>query len=159
MLKIIFSEKEISQLRYEHLHHEHSRVRRRCEVAYLKSLEFSHQDIGRLVGISQPTLRSYLNMYKNGGIEKLKELNFYRPVSKLEAHREKLKTEFTSNPPKSINEAKKRIENLTGIFRSPTQVRQFIKRLGLKRLKVGQIPAKADPEKQKKFSKKNLNLA
>ena len=72
MLKINFSEEEISQLRYEHLHHEHSRVRRRCEVVYLKSLEFSHQDIGRLVGISQPTLRSYLNMYKNGGIEKLK---------------------------------------------------------------------------------------
>ena len=159
LLKINFSEEEISQLRYEHLHYEHSRVRRRCEVVYLKSLEFSHQDIGRLVGISQPTLRSYLNMYKNGGIEKLKELNFYRPVSKLEAHREKLKTEFTSNPPKSINEAKKRIENLTGILRSPTQVRQFIKRLGLKRLKVGQIPAKADPEKQKIFLKKSLNLA
>jgi transposase len=159
LLKINFSEEEISQLRQEHLEHEHSRVRRRCEVVYLKSLEFSHQDIGRLVGVSQPTLRSYMNMYKNGGIEKLKELNFYRPVSKLEVHREKLKTEFTSNPPKSVNEAMKRIEKLTGILRSPTQVRQFIKRLGLKRLKVGQIPAKADPEKQKFFSKKNLNLA
>ncbi len=159
MLKINFSEEEISQLQYDHLHHEHPRVRRRCEVVYLKSLEFSHRDIGHLVGISQPTLRSYLKMYKSGGIEKLKELNFYRPVSKLEAHREKLKDEFTKRPPKSINEAKKRIEKLTGILRSPTQIRQFIKKLGLKRLKVGQIPAKADPEKQKIFSRKNLNHA
>ena len=153
MLKLSFSEKEISQLRYEHLHHGHARVRRRCEVVYLKSLEFSHQDIGRLVGISQPTLRSYLEMYKSGGIEKLKELNFYRPVSQPEAHQEKLKAEFRSTPPKSINEAMKRIEKLTGILRSPTQVRHFIKRLGLKRLKTGQIPAKADPEKQK-FSRR-----
>ncbi len=159
MLKIFFSEEEISQLQYEHLAHEHPRVRRRCEVVYLKSLEFSHRDIGRLVGISQPTLRNYLKMYKSGGIEKLKELNFYRPVSKLEAHREKLKAEFTSSPPKSVNEAMKRIEKLTGILRSPTQVRQFIKKLGLKRLKVGQVPAKADPEKQKIFLKKNLNHA
>ena len=159
MLKINFSKEEISQLQYEHLHHEHPRVRRRCEVVYLKSLEFSHQDIGRLVGISQPTLRSYLKMYKIGGIEKLKELNFYRPVSKLEAYQEKLKTEFTKHPPKSVNEARKRIEKLTGILRSPTQVRQFIKKIGLKRLKAGQIPAKADPEKQKIFSKKSLNHA
>jgi len=159
LLKINFSEEEISQLQYEHIHHEHPRVRKRCEVAYLKALEFSHQDIGRLVGISQPTLRNYLKMYKSGGIEKLKELHFYRPVSKLEAHREKLKAEFTDSPPKTINEARKRIEKLTGILRSPTQVRQFVKKLGLKRLKVGQVPAKADPEKQKIFSKKNLSHA
>lgn len=154
-----FSEEEIKQLQYEHLHHNHPRVRRRCEVVYLKSHEFSHQDIGRIVGVSQPTLRSYLEMYKSGGIEKLKELNFYRPVSELEAHREKIKAEFTSSPPKTINEALKRIEKLTGILRSPTQVRQFIKKLGLKRLKVGQVPAKADPEKQKIFWKKNLDHA
>jgi len=100
-----------------------------------------------------------LKMYEDGSIEKLKTLNFYRPVSKLEAHREKLKTEFASNPPKSINEARKRIEKLTGILRSPTQVSHFIKGLGLKRLKVGQVPAKADPEKQKIFWKKSLNHA
>ncbi len=159
MLKINYSEAEISQLQYEHLHHEHPSVRKRCEVVYLKALEFSHQDIGGLGGISQPTWRSCLMMYKSGGIEQLKELHFYRPVSKLEAHREKLKAEFTDSPPKTINEARKRIENLTGILRSPTQVRQFVKTLGLKRLKVGQVPAKADPEKQKFFSKKNLSRA
>jgi len=62
-----------------------------------------------------------------------------------------LEAEFRSNPPKTINEVRKRIERLTGILRSPIQVRQFIKKLGLKHLMVGQVPAKADPEKQKIF--------
>ena len=36
---------------------------------------------------------------------------------------------------------------LTGIKRSPTQIRAFIKRIGLRRLKVGFIPGKVVEEK------------
>lgn len=156
MIKIEFTEEEIEQLHHEHLHHDHARVRKRCEVVYLKALGFSHQDIGRIVRISQPTVRRYLEMYQEGGIERLKELNFYRPTSELEAHREQLKAEFEANPPQTIKEAVERIAKLTGIRRSPTQVRKFLKNLGMKRLKVGQIPSKADPEKQKTFLEKEL---
>lgn len=156
MLKMEFTEKEIEQLHYERLHHPHPRVRQRCEVVYLKALGFSHEEIGRIMRLSQPTVRSYLEMYQAGGLEKLKELNFYRPVSELEAHREKIEAEFEANPPQTINEAVKRIEELTGIRRSPTQVRKFLKSLGMKRLKVGHIPAKADPEKQKTFLEEEL---
>lgn len=106
---------------------------------------------------SQPTVRSDLEMYQAGGLEKLKELNFYQPTSELEAHRDKIKTEFETCPPKSIVEAVKRIEDLTGIHRSPTQVRGFLKGLGMKRLKVGQVPAKADPQKQKDFLENELD--
>ncbi len=156
LLKIEFTEEEIQQLHHEHLHHEHSRVRRRCEVVYLKALGYCHQVIGRIVRLSQPTVRSYLKMYQAGGIARLKELRFYRPVSKLEAHREKLKAEFTANPPKTINEAVGRIEKLTGLRRSPTQIRKCLQDLGLKRLKVGQVPSKADPEKQQVFLEEAL---
>jgi transposase len=41
--------------------------------------------------------------------------------------------------------------------RSPTQVGEFLThKLGMKRLKVGQIPAKADPEEQKTFLENEL---
>lgn len=156
MLKVEFTEKEIEQLHYERLHHPHPRVRQRCEVVYLKALGFSHKEIGRIMRLSQPTVRNYLEMYQAGGLEKLKELNFYRPVSELEAYREKIKAEFEANPPQTINETVKRIEELTGIRRSPTQVRKFLKSLGMKRLKVGHIPAKADPRKQKAFLEEEL---
>lgn len=95
-------------------------------------------------------------MYQAGGLEKLKELNFYQPVSELEAHRDGLKAEFEARLPQSVDEAVERIEKLTGIRRSPTQVRQFLKRLGMKYLKVGHVPAKADPEEQKAFLEEEL---
>jgi len=85
---------------------------------------------------------------------KLKGLHFHQPVSELDEHIETLKAEFEARPPATINEA---VERLTGIRRSPTQVRAFLtQKLGMKRLKVGQIPAKADPEEQKAFLENEL---
>jgi transposase len=45
---------------------------------------------------------------------------------------------------------------LTDIRRSPTQVREFLGSLGMKRLRVGHIPAKADPEQQAEFLEQEL---
>jgi len=151
MIEIEFSSEAVEQLHYERRYRPHPRVRQRMEAVYLKALGYQHQEIGYIVGISQKTLRGYLRMYQVGGIEALKVLNFYRPKSELDDHREQLKAEFEARPAKSINEAVQRIEKLTGIRRSPTQVAKFIKDLGLKRLKVGHIPSKADPEKQEAF--------
>ena len=134
----------------------HPLVRKRCEVVYLKSLGYPHQEIGDVVRVSQPTLRKYLNRYQKGGLEKLKELNFYRPSSELEEYRDILREEFEKNPPATINQAVERIEKLTGLRRSPTQVRHFLKNLGMKRRKVGHVPAKADPDKQKTFLEEEL---
>lgn len=156
MIKIEFSTEDVERLDYERRYHPHSRVRQRMEAVYLKAIGYQHQEIGRIAGISQKTLRGYLRMYQAGGIEALKELNFYRPQSELADHREQLKAEFEARPAKSINEAVQRIEKLTGLRRSPTQVEQFLKKLGLKRLKVGQIPCKANPEKQKTFLEEEL---
>ncbi len=156
MIQIEFTEEEIEQLHHERLRHPHPRVRQRCEVVYLKALEFPHKEIGRIMRLSQPTVRSYLKMYQESGLEKLKELNFYQPTSELNAHREEIKAEFEAHPPATANEAAERIEKLTGIRRSPTQVREFLKRMGMKWRKVGHIPAKADPERQQAFLEEEL---
>ena len=50
-------------------------------------------------------------------------------------------------------EAAAKIDALTGIVRKPTQVRQFLKALGMQPRKVGMIPAKADVEAQETFKK------
>jgi transposase len=99
---------------------------------------------------------SLLASIQKGGLEELKKLNFRRPSGELEFHRETLEAAFKANPPRTINEAIERIEQLTGIRRSPTQVRQFLKGLGMKRLKVGHIPAKADPHQQRAFLDEEL---
>ena len=124
------------------------------EALWLKSQGLPHQAITKLTGISPNTLRSYLRDYQLGGIEKLKEVNFYRPQSELVNYRQTLEDHFRSSPPASINEAIAQIESLTGIKRSPTQVREFLKSMGMRCLKTGVVPSKADPDVQLDYKKK-----
>jgi transposase len=159
MIRIEFTQAEIEALHKERRYHPDPRVQQRMETLYLKALGLSHQEIGRIVGISPKTLRSYLRLYQAGGLEALKQFNYRRQPSALEAHRESLEAEFKERPPQSINEAVERIETLTKIRRSPSQVGRYLRRLGMKRRKVGQIPAKADPEAQADFLKKSSNPA
>jgi transposase len=79
----------------------------------------------------------YLREYKEGGIEKLKEINFYRPQSDLVEYKSKIEDYFRRHPPVSIKEAMSKIEELTRIKPSEIQIRKFLKSLGLKRLKMG----------------------
>jgi transposase len=124
------------------------------EALYLKSQGVANEAILRLCAISKATYHRYLKEYLAGGIEKLRETRFHRPVSELQAHRAKLKAYFREHPPASSAEASAKIKELTGIERQPTQVRQFLKSLGLRPLKVGMIPAQADVAAQEQFKKK-----
>jgi transposase len=89
-------------------------------------------------------------------VEKLKELNFHRPESQLVEHKRTLEDYFREHPPATCAEAAARIEELTGIKRGPTQTREFLKKLGMKPRKVGQIPAKADVKEQEGFKEEQL---
>ena len=89
-------------------------------------------------------------------MEALKQLNFYRPQSLLNEQRETLEAHLRAHPPHTITEAISVIEALTGIRRSPTQIRVFLKRRGLKCLKVGLLPAKGDPQEQEAYQEKKL---
>jgi transposase len=156
MIKIDFTETEKQTLNYERYHHPHPRVQRKMEALWLKSQGISQQDICRLTGISANTLRNYMRDYLDGGIEKLKQINFYRPQSSLVEYQGKIADYFRSKPPQTINEAIIIIEEITGIKRSPTQVRQFLKSIGMRCLKVGFVPGKANLEAQDNFKKKEL---
>jgi transposase len=154
MFALSFTADEIETLHFERFHHPHPRVQQRMEALWLKSQDLPHKEIARLAGISENTLRSYFRAWQQGGVEQLKTLNFRQPKSELMEHLGTLEDYFMEHPPASANEARAKIEELTGIRRCPTQVRQFLKHLGLRRLKVGCLPAKADPEKQQEFKKK-----
>jgi transposase len=156
MIKIKFDNKSKEALNYERYNHPHPRVQRRMEALWLKSQGLSNEEICRLTGISKSTLWRYLKTYQAGGIESLKELTFYQPESELKAHKESIENYFRKHPPATIKEACEKIEELTGIRRSDTQVRKFLKGLGMKCRKIGMIPAKTDPEAQATFKKEKL---
>jgi len=112
--------------------------------------------ISRVVGVSERQIRNYRQAYENKGSDALTIDMRYKPVSDLEAHKEAIQEDLLTNPVATASEASERIYALTGIKRSPTQVRNFMRRLGLKPLKVAGIPAKADPVAQEEFLETKL---
>jgi transposase len=156
MVKININERDIPLFRYYRYNHPHPKVQVRMEALLLKSQGLPHYKIENLAGISNSTLRRYLCMYIDGGIEELKKINYVGPKSELLEHEETIEGHFRKYPPKSIKEAIAVIEELTGIKRKPTQVRKFLKSIGMELRKVGMIPSKADPEEQELFKKEKL---
>jgi transposase len=143
MIKVEFNTDIIDILEYERYHHPHPIVQKKMEALYLKSQGMAHKDICRICRIARVTLASYLKQYRDGGVERLKQLGYKGQPSALNAHRASLEEHFRKNPPRNTAEAQVVIEGLTGIRRSPTQVRAFMKRMGMKSLKVGFVPGKA----------------
>jgi transposase len=156
MIQIEFTEEEIQPLHHERRPHPDPRVRQRGEIVSLKALGYSHQEIGPMARVSPPTVREALPRDQEGGLEKLKEGPGHQSTSELEAYREVLEAEFRARPPQTIHEAVDRIEKLTGLRRSPTQGRPFLKSLGMKRLQVGSIPSQAHGEKPAQFLEQKI---
>lgn len=157
MMRININDSDLKVLRYERYHHPHHRVQQKIDVVLMKSQGLKHKDICKIIGISGNTLREYLREYQEGGLERIKEIRFRKPQSQLDNHRDSLENYFREHPVSSVKEAMDKIEELTGIRRTENRIREFIKRMGMKRRKVGMIPAKADPVKQEEFVEEKLN--
>ena len=148
MLKINFTEEDIKKLHYERYHHPHPLVQKKMEVLYLKSQGIKHKDICSLCKISKATLTKYIKQYQDGGVEEIKKIIHKGQPSELNKYSDILKEYFEKNPPSNVAEASDAIEKLTGIKRSPTQVREFMKRIGMRCLIVGYVPGKSVGEEK-----------
>lgn len=148
MIKIEFTPEEVDALEYERYHYPDPKAQKRMEIVYLKSQDLAHQEICRICRIYETTLTTCLELYRAGGIERLKEFGYKGSVSELSAHTATLEAHFKEHPPCTAAEAQAVIKKMTGIKRSPTQVRAFMKRLGMRLRKTGYVPGKAaTPEK------------
>jgi len=156
MINIPFSEDEIQILRRERYHYPHPRIQAKMEVVYLKSMGVSHGEICRLCDISRPTLALYLKSYKSNGIEGLKQWGYTGRSSELTTHSENLEEHFKKHPPATSSQAVEEIERLTGIKRSPTQVREFLWRIGMRFRKVGFVPKGVETENKQKEQEEYL---
>jgi transposase len=148
MIQITFTDAEIAALDYERYHHPSPQVQKRMEILYLKSQDIPHTQIARLCRISRQTLVSTLHLYQQGGIERLKHFHYAGQPSLLNAHQMTLEAHFRAHPPRTVAQAQATIEQVTGIRRSPTQIRAFLKRIGMQVRKVGAIPGRAHTEEK-----------
>jgi hypothetical protein len=58
----------------------------------------------------------------------LKEIHYYQPESELKEHIVSLEAYFREHPPATIKQAQHEVEVITGIKRSESQVREFLKK-------------------------------
>ena len=158
MLQIDFSSEDIDALFKERYLHPHPWVQERMEALYLKSQKVAHGEIQRLLKISTRTIVRWIRMYQQGGIEALKQLHWKGARSALTEHRPTLEEYFKKHPPMSVKEACAKIKELTGVERNKTVVRKFLRSLNMAFRKTGNVPGKADPEKQEEFKKKSWSL-
>jgi transposase len=127
-MQLEFTPEILEVLNYERYRHPLPLVQRRMEALWLKSHGLLHGQIAQLVNITENTLRDYFQLYVDGGVERLKEVAIQGPESALQEHYASLEAYFRAHPPATIKEAQSKIEALTGIKRSETQVREYLKK-------------------------------
>ncbi len=157
MIKLKFPTRHAPHLQNLVNTHPHPFVRRKALALLLKSKGLSHNKICETVGICGNTFHKYCKSYQNKGIEFVEEINFYKPESSLKTFEQVVRDYFQQSPPSSIKQACSQIGSLTGVYLKPTQMRSYVKKLGVGYRKVCGIPAKADVEKQRLFKEQKLD--
>ena len=98
MIRLEFTSEQIKTLQYQAYSHPHPFVQRKMHALLMKSANIPHNKITESIGISENTLRSYFNQYQHGGIEELKQINFYKPQSELCQQQSTIEDHFRKNP-------------------------------------------------------------
>ena len=127
--RLEFTPEILKELNYQRYHHLVPLVQRRMEAIWLvKAHQLPHAQIAVLVDVTENTIRDYFELYQAGGVEKLKEIHYYQPESELKEHIVSLEAYFREHPPATIKQAQHEVEVITGIKRSESQVREFLKK-------------------------------
>jgi transposase len=154
------SEAELDRLRYERYAYPHPMIQKRIFSVYLKAIStYCNQEIGLITGLHANTVAHWITVYEQRGYEGLLANHYGTNESELEQHSGSILASFREQPPRSAAEAAERIRNMTSMERSAEQVRAFMKRHGLKFLKCGHLPSKADSEEQRQWVEEKLQPA
>jgi transposase len=138
--RVQLTEEEQRIVNEERLFHPNPRIREKMLVLWLLHHGLTRQKAAEIVGVGRATVHRYVVAYRQGGLEGLRQWNPHRPVSELAAFRDLIRDSFEKQPARTMAEAGERIFQLTGVRRSPSQVRKFLTDLGLKFHRVRPLP-------------------
>jgi transposase len=124
----------------ERTSHPDLRVREKMLVLWLLHCGTTRQQAAEIVGLGRATVHRYVVAFREGGLDGLRRCDRHRPVSELAAYRELIRESFEKQPARTMAEACERIFQLTGLRRGPSQVRKFLKGMGLKFHRVRPVP-------------------
>jgi transposase len=139
-LRVRLTEEQQRVVNEERSSHPSPRTREKMLVIWLLHHGVKRRDAAQIVGVSRATVQRYVAAFRQGGLEGLRRVNHHRRVSEMAAYRELIGQSFQERPVRTVAEACERIFELTGLRRGPSQVRKFLKDMGLKFLRVRPIP-------------------
>lgn len=139
-LRVQLTEQEQRIVSEERTSHPNERIRERMLVLWLLHNGVTRQKAAEIVGIGRATVQRFVAAYRDGGLDGLRRWDPNRPESEMAAYRELIRESFENQPVHTVAEACERIFRLTGLRRGPSQVRKFLKDLGLKFQRVRVIP-------------------
>lgn len=139
-LRVGLTEEQARVANAERDGHALGHVRRKMLVLWLLHCGLTRAKAAEVAGLGRATVQRYVAAFRAGGLDGLRTWGVAGPVGDLDAHREAVREEFAQRPVRCAAEACERIEALTGVRRQPTQVRRFLKSLGLKWRRVRAIP-------------------
>jgi len=128
MLRVTISAEDIVTIQRDRYYHPQPHIMMRMHALALHHKGESAARIAQLLGRDQRTIRECLRKYQKGGLQAVYEYEKHKHECELEAYSGLIEQELEKRPPQSAKEAGAIIEELTGIKRSPTQIREFLKK-------------------------------
>ncbi len=121
--------------------HPSSCVRGRMLVMWSLHCGLTRATVAEVSNMDLSNVQRIVKLYRDGGFEALLKSNrTYVPTSELDQFEDVILKSLELQPDRTIAEACARIKELTGLERGPTQVRKFLKSIGLKWQRVRAIP-------------------
>lgn len=128
MIKVHISEEDITTIKHDRFYHPQPHIMMRMHTLALHYKGESAQSISRLLDRDPRTIRTCLKKYREGGLKAVYEYEKHKKECEFDGFSELIEKELENRPPQSATEAGRIIEELTGIRRSPTQIREFLKK-------------------------------
>ena len=128
MLQVPILTEDIPTIQHDRFYHPQPHIMMRMHTLALHHQGESAARIAQLLDRDPRTIRDCLKTYRDGGLKAVYEYEKHKHESDLETHGELIENELAKRPPQSAKEAGAIIEQLTGIKRSPTQIRKFLKK-------------------------------
>lgn len=138
--RVQLSAEEQQVVNEERESHPHPAIRRRMLALWLLHCGLTRVEAAKVAVVGRATVERVVEAYRKGGLDGLRQWNRKGPTGELAAYRDLVRESLEREPVRTVAEASDRIEQLTGLRRGPTQVRKFMRGLGMKWQRMRAVP-------------------
>ena len=128
MLRVTISAEDLVTIQRDRYYHPQPHIMMRMHALALHHEGESATRIAQLLNRDPRTIRECLKKYRDSGLAAVYLYEKHKHECELDAYSGLIEQELEKRSPQSAQEAGAIIEELTGIQRSPTQIREFLKK-------------------------------